>query len=184
MTLHCGPANGHLGKTGIYESPLITCRCCTWSMDLIFICDPRRYCNTERRGLYSAGRSPLSQQPLAVISVFFIDRPQNTLQKKYQSLPDKKAEAGKVLCLGHRLTSSRLKIGPRSPASQSNSVCYIAPPHYCKNCELISEHHQRLKTVRIWYMPKRMCRSGLGRGVRVKKQSHFEQLHEVQYKIV
>ena len=71
-------------------------------MDLIFIWDPRCYHSAERRGLYSAGRSPLSQQPLAVISVFFIDRPQNTLQKKYQSLPDKEAEAGKVLCLGHQ----------------------------------------------------------------------------------
>lgn len=38
----------------------------------------------------------------AVISVFFIDRPQNTLQKKYHSLPDKEAGAGKVLCLGHQ----------------------------------------------------------------------------------
>lgn len=38
----------------------------------------------------------------AVISVFFIDRPQNTLQKKYHCLPDKEAGAGKVLCLGHQ----------------------------------------------------------------------------------
>jgi len=63
----------------------------------------------ERRGLYSAGRLTVSQQHLAVISVVFIDRPQNTLQKKYQSLPDKEAVAGKVLCLGHQAGQQQAK---------------------------------------------------------------------------
>lgn len=71
-------------------------------MGLIFIWDPRFYCNMEGRGLYSARRSSLFQQPLAVISVFFIDMPQNPLQKNYQFLPDKEAEAGKALCVGHQ----------------------------------------------------------------------------------
>lgn len=68
----------------------------------IFFWDLKCYHSMGRRGLCWAGMVPFSQQAPAVISVFFIDRPQNTLQKKYHSLPDKEAGAGKVLCLGHQ----------------------------------------------------------------------------------
>lgn len=71
-------------------------------MGLIFFWDLRCCHSMGRRGLCWAGMAPLSQQAPAIISVFFIDRPQNTLQKKYHSLPDKEVGAGKVLCLGHQ----------------------------------------------------------------------------------
>lgn len=70
-------------------------------MGLIFIWDPRYYCSTEGRGLYLAGDHLFSSNPW-LLAVFFIDRPQNPLQKNYQSLPDKEAEAEKALCLGHQ----------------------------------------------------------------------------------
>lgn len=94
----------HLGIAAHY--PQVLCLQCGSDFHL----GPYRcYHNTERRGLYSAGRLPLSQQPLAVISVCFIDRPQTTSRKKYQSLPDKEAEAGKVPYLGHQADQRQAK---------------------------------------------------------------------------
>lgn len=78
-------------------------------MGLIFFWDLRCCHSIGRRGLCWAGMAPLSQQAPAAISVFFIDRPQNTLQKKYHSLPDKEAGAGKMLCLGHRADQQQAK---------------------------------------------------------------------------
>lgn len=105
VTPSCRPAKGHPSKTRVSKSLLIAHRCCVCGPGLILIWDPSCYRSTD--GAEPGDHLfPNSPRPL---SACFIDRPQSTSQKKYRSLSDKEAEAGKVICLGHRAGQQQAK---------------------------------------------------------------------------